>query len=163
MEFRLGVPHMRSPVAEGVTGLPRSEVRHLLMWSTVAPHMRAQCSERRGRNVQTVTEKWRFHCLHCSRSWEDLYEARYCGDATAWRSSGVLVQPPWADPICPECRSLRVKVLPAGVVAQPGAGEVTRVRVIPAWQGRPAWSALYGQAQRVVELPGRRGRGAGAG
>ncbi|GLZ14154.1 hypothetical protein Acsp04_43890 [Actinomadura sp. NBRC 104425] len=65
-----------------------------------------------------VTEKWRFHCLHCMRVWEALYEARHAdgGHAVAWRLDGVAAQPPWIDPVCQNCTSLRVKVLPAGPI-----------------------------------------------
>ncbi|MFC7731220.1 hypothetical protein [Actinomadura keratinilytica] len=68
-----------------------------------------------------VTEKWRFHCLHCLRVWEALYEARHAGGghgghAVAWRLDGVAAQPPWIDPVCQNCTSLRVKVLPAGPI-----------------------------------------------
>ncbi|QFG26802.1 hypothetical protein F7P10_03460 [Actinomadura sp. WMMB 499] len=72
------------------------------------------------RDIQTVTEKWRFHCLCCLHAWEDLYEVRHCGHATAWQLGGLPAQPPWADPICPECHSLRVKAITAGLMAHPG-------------------------------------------
>ncbi|WP_395104563.1 hypothetical protein [Actinomadura sp. SCN-SB] len=71
----------------------------------------------RVREAQTVTEKWRFQCLRCLRVWEDLYQARYHGDATVWWLSGVPAQPPWADPICPGCLGLLVKAHATGPVA----------------------------------------------
>lgn len=121
MDFHMDARPMWSPVSEGVTGLPHPEAAPLHMRPTVGSNARTRCSDRLVRNVQTVTEKWRFHCLCCLRAWEDLYEARHCGHAIAWRLSGVPAQPPWADPICPECHSLRVKVLSAGLMVDHGA------------------------------------------
>ncbi|OLT17710.1 hypothetical protein BJF79_17640 [Actinomadura sp. CNU-125] len=71
--------------------------------------------------MATATEKWRFYCLHCLVVWEDLYEARHCGHGIAWQLSGVPAQPPWVDPICPECHDLRVKALPIGLAAHSAA------------------------------------------
>jgi hypothetical protein len=68
--------------------------------------------------VQRVTEKWRLHCLRCSRMWEEMYDARYCGDAITWSLKGTPAQPPWIDRTCSKCGSLRVKVLPAGPVVR---------------------------------------------
>ena len=73
----------------------------------------------RTRNTDVITEKWRFHCVHCLRTWESLYEARHSDDghggvAVAWRLDGIASLPPWTDPSCPNCQSLGVKVLPAG-------------------------------------------------
>lgn len=75
----------------------------------------------RARDVQRVTEKWRFHCLRCLRVWEELYQARYSGDAVSWWLSGIPAQPPWIDPACLGCSSLQVKVLPSGLVVHRGA------------------------------------------
>ncbi|WP_433473875.1 hypothetical protein ACQPZP_34505 [Spirillospora sp. CA-142024] len=55
------------------------------------------------------------------RVWEDLYEARYCGDAVAWHLGGMPVQPPWVDPACPGCGSLGVKVFSVGLAVRHGA------------------------------------------
>ncbi|RFS83793.1 hypothetical protein D0T12_21805 [Actinomadura spongiicola] len=80
--------------------------------------MHPQSSPLRAGGVQTATEKWRFHCLRCLHVWEELYEARYCGDAVAWRLSGVAAQPPWVDRACRGCDGLWVKALPDGLVAR---------------------------------------------
>ncbi|MBE1537160.1 hypothetical protein [Actinomadura algeriensis] len=116
MDFHTDFHHMRNSVTEEAIGLPHPEGPHLQIRSAPDPNARTQCSDRCVRDVQTITEKWRFHCLCCLRAWEDLYEAWHFGHAIAWQLSGVPAQPPWADPICPECRSLRVKALPAGLV-----------------------------------------------
>ncbi|MEV5828963.1 hypothetical protein AB0L25_25720 [Spirillospora sp. NPDC052242] len=121
MDFHMDAHHMWSTVAEETTGLPHPEAAQLRMRPAAGPNARKRCTAGRGRNVQTVTEIWRFHCLCCLRVWEDVYEARHCGTAVAWRLSGVPAQPPWADPFCPECHSLRVKVLPAGLMVDHGA------------------------------------------
>ncbi|GGV39378.1 hypothetical protein GCM10010182_74730 [Actinomadura cremea] len=120
MDLHMDAHHMRGPVAEGATGLLHPEVTHFHRRPRVDSNARAQCPARRARSVQTVTEKWRFHCLCCLHAWEDLYEVRHCGHAIAWQLSGMPAQPPWADPICRECHSLRVKALSVGLMAHNG-------------------------------------------
>jgi hypothetical protein len=71
------------------------------------------------RERHIVTEAWPFQCLSCGRGWETVYEAWHTddghgGDAVTWRSAGVASMPPWIEPACPSCRSLRVKSLPPG-------------------------------------------------
>jgi hypothetical protein len=70
------------------------------------------------RDTCVTTEIWSFHCQHCERRWEEVYEAWHAndghgGDAVSWRHHGVVCCPPWCDPACPGCGSLRAKVLPS--------------------------------------------------
>jgi hypothetical protein len=71
------------------------------------------------RERHIVTEAWPFQCLSCGRAWEAVYEAchgddGHGGDAVTWRHGGVASMPPWIEPSCPVCHSLRVKTLPPG-------------------------------------------------
>ena len=106
MTIRLDISRPRNST-ESTAG-PRSR-------EVARPGAAGRVGRRRARSVQTAAEPWRSHCLGCARVWEELYEARYCGNSVTWRLSGLPAQPPWADRSCPACGSLRVKVLPASL------------------------------------------------
>jgi hypothetical protein len=79
-------------------------------------------------DVHLITEEWRFHCLRCLQVSDALYDARHAndghgGDVVTWWLNGLPAQPPWIDPVCPNCHGFQVKVLPAGAVPRPRGPE----------------------------------------
>jgi hypothetical protein len=70
------------------------------------------------RVIEVIKELWHFQCQLCDQVWQDVYEAVHAddghgGDTVGWRRGGIAAMPPWADPACPSCLSLRVKPLPS--------------------------------------------------
>ncbi len=72
------------------------------------------------REPHVLTQIWPFTCLSCQHDWEGEYEAWHAddGDVVTWRHRGAVSMPPWIDPSCPVCFSLRVKAAPPGRARQ---------------------------------------------
>ncbi len=71
------------------------------------------------RETHVIPQTWPYNCLSCEHAWETVYEACYvhAADAVIWRHKGTLAMPPWIDPSCPSCASLRVRTLPPSTPA----------------------------------------------
>ena len=73
-----------------------------------------------------ILQTWPFNCLTCEHAWESVFEAWHAddgrgGQVLTWRYKGTASMPPWIDPACPACSSLRVKAFPPG--RRPDDGE----------------------------------------